>query len=196
MSMAIADRFALVRLLFWLVALAGAAGLVVPVLAEDREWRHMLEPSGQAAILLLAATLAVAPVKKLLPDGSLQLWLVRLRRDFGLAAFAFATLHMAGTVFALGRLDYVIQGLAWASMWTGWAGWALLVPVAITSTGAAHRLLGHAWKPVQRLTWPAAALSAWHWYLQSHGSSLFWATVGVIGALELVRIGLVARRPH
>ena len=185
-----------VHILFRLAAMAGAGWLLAMVLNGGWQWRHMLEPSGLAAALLLAATLAVAPLQRLMPAGRLPAGLAAMRRDFGLAAFGFAALHMAGTVLALGRLDYVIQGLAWTSIWTGWVAFVLLLPPAISSVPAIRARLGPLWKPVQRLTWPAAAFAAWHWYLQTRGGGLFWSVTGLLAAMEVARIMAARRRAH
>lgn len=185
-----------VRIAFRLATLAWAGWLVAKVLAGGWQWRHILEPSGLAAALLLAATLAVAPMERLMPGRRLVAGLAAMRRDFGLAAFGFAALHMAATVLALGRIDYVIQGLAWTSIWTGWAAFALLLPPAISSLPAIRTRLGRFWKPVQRLTWPAAAFTAWHWYLQTRGDWLFWSITGLLITMEAARMLAPRRRAH
>lgn len=178
----------LVLVLFRLLAVAGAGALILAVLTGNWQWRHTLEPSGLAAALLLAATMAVAPLERLLPGQRFVAGLAAMRRDMGLAAFGFATLHMAGTVLALGRIDDVIQGLAWTSIWTGWAAFILLMPPAISSMPAIKTRLGRFWRPVQRLTWAAAAFAAWHWYLQTRGDWLFWAVTGLLVSLEAARM--------
>ncbi|MFP1632982.1 ferric reductase-like transmembrane domain-containing protein [Zhengella sp. ZM62] len=182
------------RFLFRFAALAGAAWLVARVLTGGWQWRHTLEPSGLAAALLMAATLAVAPLESLLPGHRFIAGLAAMRRDMGLAAFGFAALHMAATVLALGRLDHVIQGLAWTSIWTGWAAFVLLLPPALSSLPSVRARLDRCWKPVQRLTWPAAAFGAWHWYLQARGDWLFWSITGLLIAMEAARM-LAPRRP-
>lgn len=184
------------RFLFRFAALAGAAWLVAGVLTGGWQWRHTLEPSGLTAVLLLGATLAAAPLERLLPGHRFVAGLAAMRRDMGLAAFGFAALHMAATVLALGRLDHVIQGLAWTSIWTGWAAFVLLLPPALSSVSSVRARLGPFWRPVQRLTWPAAAFAAWHWYLQTRGDWLFWSITGLLIAMEAARILAARRRLH
>lgn len=97
-------------------------------------------------------------------------WLIRLRRPIGLAAFFYALLHL--TVYALLDLDgdwhellndlrdkrHVAAGMASA---------LLLVPLALTSTDVAVRLLKRHWKRLHRLVYPASILALTHFVLLS-----------------------------
>jgi methionine sulfoxide reductase heme-binding subunit len=77
----------------------------------------------------------------------------------------------------------------------GFLGWLLLVPLAITSTGASVRRLGFArWKKLHRLAYPCGALGLVHFYLRvkkDHTEPVLYGAV--LAALLAVRL-LPARR--
>lgn len=154
------------RYALWPVLALPALFVVLPLL-QGAEWRSAIRPSGDVAARLLVIALTIAPLRILLPRARWLHWLARRRRHIGVAAFLYALLHLAVFVPAIGRLDWIVQGMAFASMWTGWLAFALLLAVASISNDAAMRGLGRTWRVVQRLAWPAAALVLAHWLLLS-----------------------------
>lgn len=157
------------RVLVWTLLALPALPILWPVVVDTVGWRAAIRPSGDIAAKLLVLALALSPLKALLPSAAAIGWLVRRRRWIGVAAFGYATLHMVVFVLSIGRLDWILQGLAWASMWTGWLAFLLLVPLAATSHDAAALRLGRGWKRLHRLAYPAALLTLAHWLLLSAG---------------------------
>ena len=114
---------------------------------------------------LLLATLAITPLRQL--TGQVE-WLA-YRRMLGLFAFFYLSSHL---------LFYVAvdQELAWAILiedvserpfiTAGFAGFLLLVPLAVTSTRRAQRRLGRRWLRLHRLIYPAAVLGCVHFWWQ------------------------------
>ncbi|MFN8544878.1 MAG: protein-methionine-sulfoxide reductase heme-binding subunit MsrQ [Candidatus Binatia bacterium] len=159
------------RPLPWLApgVVAGALAPLGAILL--RAWRGELgaDPIAQAmnqlgliALVFLVAALACTPVKTLVG----WTWPIRLRRMLGLFGFFYALLHV--TTYAV--LD---QGLDWGAMWedvtkrrfifVGFAAFALLLPLAATSTSGAVKRLGYArWKAIHRLAYVAPALGVIH----------------------------------
>jgi len=163
-----------------------------PVLAGQAPWRFAIGPTGEAAAILLLCALALSPLRQLFPRAPLLLRFLRRRRDIGLAAFFYAVLHLVFFVLSIGRLDYILQGLAWASMWTGWLAFALmLVPAAISSDRAMRWLGGRRWKRLQRLIYLVAVLVLCHWLLLAATplQALVW--FAPLAALQLARLGLI-----
>ncbi|MBB6469386.1 sulfoxide reductase heme-binding subunit YedZ [Aminobacter lissarensis] len=154
-------------------------------------WRDLVAPTGQCSVALLIAALALTPVRAAFPKSRWSLWLLRRRRAIGLACFSYAVAHAIAFIAAIGRLDYIVEGLAFASMWTGWLAFALMVPVALVSSDTAMRRLGSRWKPVQRLVYPSAALVFSHWLLLT-GARL--TVVAWLLALLLARATRLFRR--
>lgn len=174
------------------LTLALPAAALVAGLAGGEAWRFAIRPSGDVAAKLLVLTLALSPLRHLLPAAGWVAWLVARRRVFGLAAFAYALLHLAVFSASIGRLDWIVQGMAFASMWTGWAAFALLLAIAAISNAGAVRRLGVWWKRIQRLAYPAALLTLAHWLLltRSPAEALLHAApvVALWGALAARRL--------
>ena len=150
---------------------AAAALLALPALALV--WRAafgdlganpvetVTHETGSWAIRLLLATLAVTPLRQWTGQRRLGPW----RRRLGLAAFAYASLHVATWL----ALDHAFD---WAAMLedvaerpyvtAGAAAFVCLVPLAATSTRRAVRRLGRRWVMLHRLVYVAAAAAVVH----------------------------------
>ncbi len=142
------------NLLVWLALVAPLLWMLAPLASDPVPWRIAIRPTGYAAVVLLVAALAIEPLFRLVPASRLLFALRRRRRAVGLAASAYALVHVVVFAASIGRLDHILQGMAFASMWTGWLAFALLVPVAAISSDAAMRRLGPWWKRLQRLVHP------------------------------------------
>lgn len=128
--------------------------------ADPVAW--MTLTSGTAAIVLLIASLAVTPLRKLSGWNGVQ----KVRRLTGLWAFAYAAIHVA--VYAV--LD---QGLAWSFILedvterrftvVGALAFLLLMPLAVTSTRGWIRRLGKNWTRLHWLVYPASLLALLHY---------------------------------
>ncbi len=149
--------------LFSLLMLPALAMLAPLVLGAP--WRVSIRPTGEAAAVLLILALAISPLKALFGATAWMRWLLRQRRAIGLAAFGYAAIHMVVFTLSIGSLADIVAGMAWASMWTGWAAFAALLVMAAISNDRAVRAMGRSWKAVQRLAYPAALLTLVHWLL-------------------------------
>ena len=148
--------------LAWLSArVFGVAGLGLGANPIDA----LQDELGQWALRLLLATLCVTPLAVELRKP----WLLGLRRMLGLWAFAYAVLHFANWIaLDLGfDLRAILADIAKRPYVTvGFAAFAMLVPLAATSTDRALRRLGRRWHLLHRLVYPAAVLACLHyWWL-------------------------------
>lgn len=159
-----------------------------PVLQGWEGYRLAIDPTGEWAARLIIVAMAITPLRVLFPHAPSVLWLQRRRRVIGLAAFGYASLHLVAFTLSIGRLDYIVQGLAFASMWTGWLAFLLLAPLAATSSDAAVRLLGRGWKMLQRLVYPAALLTLAHWLLLTKGPQEALLHAAPLATLQLFRV--------
>lgn len=171
--------------LAWLVWQAGTGGLgVEPVEALE----HRL---GSLGLQFLIASLAVTPLRRRLGVN-----LLRFRRALGLLAFTYVGLHLAVwlalDVQTLARAGQDILKRPYITV--GMAGFALLVPLAVTSTDRAVRRLGVRWRQLHRLVYPAACLGALHYVLLAKGFQLepllYLGAILMLFALRLPRWGL------
>ena len=120
--------------------------------------------TGDWTLRFLVLTLAITPLRKTLH----QPLLIRFRRMLGLFAFFYVCLHFATWI----GLDKFFD---WHEMWkdvqkrrfitVGFAGFVLLIPLAITSTaGWIRRLGGKRWQLLHRLIYITAILGVIHYY--------------------------------
>jgi sulfoxide reductase heme-binding subunit YedZ len=126
--------------------------------------RALEQSLGLWALRFLLAALLVSPLRRF---SGVDLF--RYRRALGLLAFYYAALHLA----AYAALDL---GFDWASIVAdivkrpyvtiGMASFAILVPLAATSSDAMiRRLGGKAWAKLHRLVYVAAIAAALHFLL-------------------------------
>jgi len=119
--------------------------------------------TGDWTIRFLLITLAVTPLRKLadLP------WLIRFRRMFGLFAFFYGTLHFLTYIWLDKFFDVheMLAGIAKRRFITmGLTAFALLIPLAITSTaGWIRRLGGRRWNALHRLIYFSAIAGVIHY---------------------------------
>jgi sulfoxide reductase heme-binding subunit YedZ len=178
--------------LFSLLMLPALAMLAPLVLGAP--WRVSIRPTGEAAAVLLILALAISPLKALFGATAWTRWLLRQRRAIGLAAFGYAAIHMAVFALSIGSVADIVAGMAWASMWTGWAAFAALLVMAAISNDRAVRAMGRGWKAVQRLAYPAALLTLVHWLLLTRDWSEAIIWFAPLGLLQLARLATSLRR--
>jgi sulfoxide reductase heme-binding subunit YedZ len=122
---------------------------------------EVLHAMGYWALVMLLATLAVSPVRKL--SG----WnpIIGVRRLLGLFAFFYATLHVA-VYFGVDQffeISAIIEDIIKRPFITvGFLAWVLLIPLAATSTPGWIRRLGKRWQLLHRLVYLTAVLGVVH----------------------------------
>ncbi|HMF91369.1 MAG TPA: protein-methionine-sulfoxide reductase heme-binding subunit MsrQ [Candidatus Angelobacter sp.] len=118
--------------------------------------------TGKWTLTFLLITLSVTPLRKLthLP------WLVRFRRMLGLFAFFYGSLHLMTFVWLdkFFNVQEMLHDIAKRRFITaGMTAWALLLPLALTSTaGWIRRLGGKRWQQLHRLIYFSAAAGVVH----------------------------------
>ena len=163
--------------LFW-QGINGALG-VDPVKALEHEY-------GELALQLLIFGLAITPARR-----HLGLNLLKFRRAIGLLSFFYVLAHLL--VWAV--LDVQTLGAVWADIvkrpyiTIGMAGFALLLPLAVTSNNRSVRALGAGWRKLHKLTYPAVLLGGIHYVWLVKGWQLepliYLATILFLFAIRL-----------
>ena len=154
-----------------------------------KELEHRL---GELGLQALVAALAVTPIRRFTGVS-----LLKFRRAIGLIAFYFIACHLLVWLV----LDIRDPARIWADIvkrpyiTIGMVGFALLVPLALTSNDRSVRKLGAAaWRRVHWLAYPATVLGAVHFVMLSRGwqiePMLYLAAVVV---LLLARVRLRSR---
>jgi methionine sulfoxide reductase heme-binding subunit len=123
--------------------------------------------TGYTTLMLLTITLAVTPVRRLVPRLG---WLVRFRRLLGLFAFFYATLHLLTYVALYAGFDVhaMMADIAKRRFITmGVTAWLLLLPLALTSTNWSIRKLGgKRWSRLHMLIYVAVVCGLIHYWWQ------------------------------
>jgi len=151
---------------------------------------YITKRTGTWALTLLVVSLAVTPARQWLRFSEL----VRLRRMLGLFAFFYAVLHfLTWSVF-----DHVFDLVEMASdvvkrpyITAGMTAFAIMLPLAITSTEGMIRRLGRRWQALHRLVYVAAIAAVLHyWWLVKADTRLprqFAVAVTLLLGYRLVR---------
>jgi methionine sulfoxide reductase heme-binding subunit len=124
--------------------------------AED-----ILLTTGIWAFRFLLVTLAITPLRRLTGWNRV----IQYRRMLGLFAFFYASVHLLSylafdRVFAFGEIAADIAKRPFIT--AGMTAYALMVPLALTSTKGWIRRLGHRWQVLHRLVYASAVAAALH----------------------------------
>ena len=155
---------------------------------------HAIGDTGDWAAWLLMATLAVTPLRLIFRKQDWAIWLMRRRRDIGVASFAYALGHTLAYLVRKGSPEFVFAEFSTPYILAGWIPFALFLPLAITSNDISVRQLKRSWKRLHRLVYPAAILTFLHWVWSAFDPTTAWIHVGILAAIEIVRIALQQRQ--
>jgi methionine sulfoxide reductase heme-binding subunit len=119
--------------------------------------------TGSWALILLLGSLSITPLRKITGWNDL----IKLRRMLGLFAFSYALVHFATYMV----LDLFFDFAAIAKdifkrpyITVGFTAFALLIPLAVTSTSGMIRRLGKRWQQLHRLVYVVAIAAVIHFY--------------------------------
>jgi sulfoxide reductase heme-binding subunit YedZ len=155
---------------------------------------HAIGDSGDWAAWLLMLTLAVTPIRLLFRRSGLAKWLIRHRRDLGVASFAYAAGHTIAYLTNKASLDLILAEAGSPDMLVGWLALALFIPLAVTSNDISTRALKRSWKRLHRLVYPAAILTFLHWVLAAFDPTTAYIHIAVLAVIEIVRVWLQYRQ--
>ena len=118
--------------------------------------------TGRWTLTFLLITLAITPLRRI----TSMAWLIRFRRMLGLFAFFYGCLHLMTYVWLDKFFDVhaMLHDIAKRRFITaGMTAWALMLPLALTSTaGWIRRLGGKRWRILHRLIYFSAAAGVVH----------------------------------
>lgn len=155
--------------------------------------RHLIIRFGAVGWAFIVASFAITPLITL--SGKSQL--VSMRRSLGVYGFCYITLHIF--VYA-----WLSNGFNWAlilrdlferrAMGIGLLAFALLVPLAWTSTNRWQKRLGKRWKSLHRLVYVAVPLGVLHYFLLDRDIKDWVIAYAVlVGLLFTVRLPAIRR---
>jgi sulfoxide reductase heme-binding subunit YedZ len=152
------------------------------------------DETGIWTLRFLLITLLITPLRRLTGWNAL----VGYRRMVGLFAFFYGTLHFLTWValdqfFAIDEMAADVVKRPFITV--GFAAFALMVPLAVTSTAGWIRRLGRRWQTLHRAVYVSAALGVLHyWWLVKADISRPMRYAWVLGLLMGARLVLARRR--
>lgn len=187
---------------WWLVFLAAMVPLALLLnsalnnqLGADPA-KTIVDELGTWAMNFLWITLAITPARRVIGWRKPLLF----RRMMGLYAFFYAALHLlAVATFILGwRADLIVREVSERPyVIAGFAGFLLLIPLAITSTSGWQARLGRRWRTLHMLVFPAALLVLLHfiWLIRASYAEATFYTI-LLALLLGIRLYLKGRRRY
>ncbi|HEU0293328.1 MAG TPA: protein-methionine-sulfoxide reductase heme-binding subunit MsrQ [Anaerolineales bacterium] len=125
--------------------------------------RHLVIRFGAVGLAFLIASFSITPISILTGKTTL----VPLRRSLGVYGFCYITLHLLAYAWLSNGFDWalILRDLGERrAMSVGLLGFALLIPLALTSTNGWQKRLGRRWKVLHRLVYFAVPLSLLHYF--------------------------------
>jgi sulfoxide reductase heme-binding subunit YedZ len=125
--------------------------------------RHLVIRFGAAGLALLVASFSITPLSILTGKTNLK----PIRRPLGVYGFCYMALHILAYAWLSNGFDWalILRDLGERrAMSIGLIAFALLIPLALTSTHGWQRRLGRRWKILHRLVYFAVPLSLLHYF--------------------------------
>ncbi|MBT2787046.1 MULTISPECIES: protein-methionine-sulfoxide reductase heme-binding subunit MsrQ [unclassified Halomonas] len=177
---------ALAPLLFWSWQVANNA-------AGPEPGRYLLLNIGIGALWILLLTLSLTPLTKLTRWKGFAL----IRRQLGLWALAYATLHMLSYALFILGLNWALLGSEIVKRPYIIVGMIALIGLAVlgaTSNKWSMKRLGKRWKPLHKFSYAILGLVLLHFFWVVRADMQEWAMYAAIAALIMVtRLPPVAR---
>lgn len=144
-----------------------------------------LRTTGVLTLIFVLLTLLITPLRKLFGWNGL----IKYRRMIGLYAFFYALVHLITYSIFDKSLDLAaIVGDVWQRPFiaVGMLAFAMLVPLAVTSTnGWVKRLGGKRWARLHKLSYLIAILGVIHFWMIVKSDVFYPALFGLVAAVLL-----------
>ena len=137
--------------------------MIAALASGSADSEQLLHPTGEFAARFMIIAMLLSPLRLIFPRSGFLVWLIRRRRYFGVAAFLYAAFHTVLYVLDMGSLKLMLDEFFALGIWTGWAAFAIFIPLGLTSNDTSQRLFGAWWKALQRWVYLAAILTLVHW---------------------------------
>ena len=125
--------------------------------------RHLVIRFGAVGLAFLVASFSVTPISILTGKTNLK----PIRRPLGVYGFCYIILHLLAYAWLSNYLDWalILRDIGERrAMSIGLLAFALLIPLALTSTNGWQKRLGRRWKVLHRLVYFAVPLSILHYF--------------------------------
>lgn len=178
----------------WLLLSVPAVLMSGTALQDVGSAGNLLHGSGELSARFMIVAMIATPLKLMFSEHRWPFWLLKNRRYFGVAAFGYALLHTLFYLIDRGSATLVFEELPALGIWTGWAAFAIFIPLAITSNNTSQKLLKRHWKSLQRWVYPAAVLTLIHWIFVHNDLGPALVHFIPLAALEVYRVAAGGNR--
>ena len=125
--------------------------------------RHLVIRFGAVALAFLIASFSITPIGILTGKTNL----IPIRRPLGVYGFCYIALHLLAYAWLSNGFEWglILRDIGERrAMSVGLLAFALLIPLALTSTNGWQKRLGRRWKVLHRLVYFAVPLSILHYF--------------------------------
>ncbi len=155
--------------------------------------RHLVIRFGAAGLGFLIASFTITPISILTGKTKLK----PIRRPLGVYGFCYIALHFLAYAWLSNYLDWalILRDIGERrAMSVGLLAFALLIPLALTSTNGWQKRLGRRWKVLHRLVYFAVPLSILHYFwLERDIKDWVFVYAALVVLLFLIRLPDIRR---
>src|SRR5512145_1312496 len=155
--------------------------------------RHLVIRFGAVGLAFLIASFSITPLGIVTGKTNLK----PIRRPLGVYGFCYIALHLLAYAWLSNYFDWalILRDIAERrAMIVGLLAFALLIPLALTSTNGWQRRLGRRWKVLHRLVYFAVPLSVLHYFwLERDLRDWVFVYAAVVAVLFMLRIPALRR---
>ena len=155
--------------------------------------RHLVIRFGAVSLAFLVASFTITPISILTGRTDLK----PIRRPLGVYGFCYITLHLLAYAWLSNGFDWalILRDIGERrAMSVGLLGFALLIPLALTSTNGWQKRLGRRWKVLHRLVYFAVPFSVLHYFwLERDIKDLVLVYAALVTLLFVIRIPVIRR---
>ena len=155
--------------------------------------RHLVIRFGAVGLAFLVASFTITPISILTGRTDLK----PIRRPLGVYGFCYITLHLLAYAWLSNGFDWalILRDIGERrAMSVGLLGFALLIPLALTSTNGWQKRLGRRWKVLHRLVYFAVPFSVLHYFwLERDIKDLVLVYAALVTLLFVIRVPAIRR---
>jgi len=155
--------------------------------------RHLVIRFGAVGMAFIVASFSITPLSILTGKTNL----IPIRRPLGVYGFCYIALHLLAYAWLSNYLDWalILRDISERrAMSIGLLAFALLIPLALTSTNGWQKRLGRRWKVLHRLIYFAVPLSVLHYFwLERDIRDLVFVYMALVAILFAMRLPVIRR---
>jgi len=155
--------------------------------------RHLVIRFGAAGLAFIIASFSITPLNLLTGKTTLT----SIRRPLGVYGFCYIALHLLAYAWLSNEFDWdlILRDIGERrAMSIGLLAFALLIPLARTSTNGWQKRLGRRWKVLHRLVYFAVPLSVLHYFwLERDIKDWVFVYMALVMILFVLRLPVIRR---